>query len=279
MATPTGSISFSHLESEFGRNGSKSLGAYRISQSAGLYSNLPLDSGIPQSGPISFGQLRGKTLNIVVDISGGDENRVNMRSKYDANAGVTVIGGFRSKPADPSGKKIYVSVNKKIGSVSSSIDSVALRTGFWGTSTTLNVLLGSNATIIGSGGKGGDFTASTGIEYGTSVYADTGIHYELRKGSYVGPFWRKASDPGPPEGAVYTSGWYVGNAFTYGFGKINYVWYEARIDWQRTSVSFNAGSGSPGSSALGIDYPTTLTNYGYIQNGFGGGGAGGFRSR
>ena len=69
MPTPAGTIRFSQIESEFGRNGSKSLGSYRISQSAGLYSNLPLDVGIQTSvavgnSAISFGQLRNKRLNI-----------------------------------------------------------------------------------------------------------------------------------------------------------------------------------------------------------------------
>jgi len=227
MPTPAGTISFSQIESEFGRNGSKSLGSYRISQSAGLYSDLPLDDGVPKSvavgnSAISFSQLRNKKLNVVVDISGAAETRVNMRSKYDGNSGVTVIGGFVSKPADPSQKRILVSVNKTIGSDSGSINNVALRTGTWGTSTTLEVLLGSSARIIGAGGDGGNFTATE-----TVVVEFDGD----------------------------------GNPF------------------ETIAVSFDAGAGSSGSSALGIDYPTTLTNNGTIQNGFGGGGAGGFRSR
>lgn len=38
-------------------------------------------------------------------------------------------------------------------------------------------------------------------------------------------------------------------------------------------------AGSDGTSALGIEYPTTITNYGYIQAGFGGGGGGSYRAR
>jgi hypothetical protein len=46
----------------------------------------------------------------------------------------------------------------------------------------------------------------------------------------------------------------------------------------------NGGTGDPtagsnGTSALGIEYPTTITNYGYIQAGFGGGGGGSYRAR
>ena len=160
MPTPAGTIRFSQIESEFGRNGSKSLGSYRISQSAGLYSNLPLDDGVQNSvavgnSAISFGQLSNKRLNIVVDISGQTEYRVNMRSKYDSNIGVTVIGGFIGKPADPSEKRIKVSVNETIGSDAGSGVNTALRTGTWGTSTFLEVLLGPSAAIIGAGGAGG----------------------------------------------------------------------------------------------------------------------------
>ena len=38
-------------------------------------------------------------------------------------------------------------------------------------------------------------------------------------------------------------------------------------------------AGSNGTSALGIDYPTAITNRGYIQAGFGGGGGGSYRAR
>ena len=227
MTTPTGgTIRSSDIRNEFGASGANNsvrLGAYRISQSAGVYSNLPLDAGVPQSGSISFSQLRNKKLNVVVDISGDAETRVNMRSKYDADSGVTVIGGFNTKPADPSEKRILVSVNKTIGSNSESINNVALRTGTWGTSATLEVLLGSSARIIGAGGKGGDFTATEYIIYETDEYGNP---------------------------------------------------YEAGTD-----VSYDAGAGSSGSSAFGVDYPCSIINYGYIQNGFGGGGAGGFRAR
>lgn len=46
----------------------------------------------------------------------------------------------------------------------------------------------------------------------------------------------------------------------------------------------NGGTGDPtagtnGTSALGIDYPTAITNRGYIQAGFGGGGGGSYRAR
>jgi hypothetical protein len=48
------SLSFSEIEAEFGANGGRTLGNYRLSQSVGSLSNLPLDSGIPNSGTIKF---------------------------------------------------------------------------------------------------------------------------------------------------------------------------------------------------------------------------------
>ena len=48
MALPsTGSLSFSQIEQEFGENAKNSLGEYRIKQTVGGMSNLPLDKDIP----------------------------------------------------------------------------------------------------------------------------------------------------------------------------------------------------------------------------------------
>ena len=46
------SLAFSEIEAEFGQNGGRSLGAYRLTQSVGSLSNLPLDTGIPTSGQL-----------------------------------------------------------------------------------------------------------------------------------------------------------------------------------------------------------------------------------
>ena len=92
------SLSFSEIEAEFGSNGSRSLGAYRLTQNVGSLSNLPLDSGIPTSGTIKFSDFYGKRLNIVVDcFSGGEETRKIAKNDKWNNNQVTVIGGFRSK--------------------------------------------------------------------------------------------------------------------------------------------------------------------------------------
>ena len=70
------SLAFSEIEAEFGSNGGRTLGNYRLTQSVGSLSNLPLDSGIPTSGPIKFSDFNGKRINIVVDwFSGPEETR------------------------------------------------------------------------------------------------------------------------------------------------------------------------------------------------------------
>ena len=58
-------LAFSEIETEFGANGSRSLGAYRVSQNVGELS-LSLDSSIPTSGQIKFSDFYGKSLNVVV---------------------------------------------------------------------------------------------------------------------------------------------------------------------------------------------------------------------
>ena len=61
------SLSFTEISNEFGQPPGKNIGAYRVSQNVGSLSNLPLDSGIPQSGQIAFSDFYGKRLNNVVD--------------------------------------------------------------------------------------------------------------------------------------------------------------------------------------------------------------------
>ena len=103
------SLAFSEIESEFGSNGSRSLGAYRLSQSVGSLSNLPLDSGIPTSGTIKFSDFYSKRLNIVVDChSGGDQTRIIAKNDKWNNNNLTVVGGFLCKKEG--GRKILINV-------------------------------------------------------------------------------------------------------------------------------------------------------------------------
>ena len=62
MTTPSGQISANDIRNEFGpsdNNGEKvQIGSYRVSQTVGSLSNLPLDDGIPKSGQISFSDFQ-----------------------------------------------------------------------------------------------------------------------------------------------------------------------------------------------------------------------------
>ena len=153
----SGQISFSDISNEFGNAGS--LGAYRVSQTIGELSNLPLDNGVPQSGAISFSDFYSKRLNIVVNYhSGGTEYQQDARDKYDAN-GITIVGGYKgvnNKPAAGNGAKVMIHVDKTIGSTTNAgVNRCALTTGSWN-NTTLQVDLGSTARISGAGGQGGE---------------------------------------------------------------------------------------------------------------------------
>ena len=148
------SLAFSEIEAEFGQNGGRSLGGYRLTQNVGSLSNLPLDSGIPTSGQIKFSDFYGKRLNVVVNChSGGREDRKSAKNDKWNNNDVTVIGGFRSKKE--SGSKIIINVNKKFCSDKSNVINCALRTGSWDSTATVQVDVGSSAQILGAGGDGG----------------------------------------------------------------------------------------------------------------------------
>ena len=148
------SLSFSEIETEFGANGSRSLGGYRTTQSVGSLSNLPLDGGIPTSGQIKFSDFYSKQLNVVVDChSGSREDRKSAKNDKWNNNNLTVIGGFRSKKEG--GSKIIINVNKKFCSNKDQQNRCALRTGSWDGTATVQVDVGGSAQILGAGGDGG----------------------------------------------------------------------------------------------------------------------------
>jgi len=152
----SGAISFSEIATEFGYPTQNKLGNYRVSQTLGGLSNIPLDTGIPQSGEIKFSNFYSKSLNIVVDCHSGDtEYRINAKdNKWNSN-NVTVVGGFRSKKE--SGSKIIIHINKSFGSeTDDNQDICALRTGTWSGIDGLQVDMGASGVISGAGGKGGD---------------------------------------------------------------------------------------------------------------------------
>ena len=196
-------LSFSEIEAEFGQpDNGRSLGRYRSSDSEfknkniGQLSNLPLDTGIPASGEIKFSQFYGKKLNMVVDYyddngsSGGEASNVLNRQDDGANTlaatwrynnlsnRVKVVGGYRDRPTGSvsgynlsssgwqGGKKIFIHVNKQIGSAKAGSDSdrnkVALRTGNWPSGTSLQIDIGSSGRIQGAGGNGRQGATNSG---------------------------------------------------------------------------------------------------------------------
>ena len=173
----SGPISFSQIANEFGTPPGKNLGAYRVSQSVGSLSGLPLDTGIPQSGPIGFGSFYGKRLNMVTDLFSIPQNssRRVARNRYNNNF-VIVIGGFRSRPSSSSGTKVYINVNQRIGSQKGNIFNVALQTGSWNSNTELIMVVGPNGSLMGAGGDGGTGTTSNGTS-GTPGTSGLGIQY------------------------------------------------------------------------------------------------------
>jgi hypothetical protein len=175
----SGQISFSQIEGEFGQNGSRSLGTYRVSQTIGALSDLPLDTGIPQSGEIKFSHFYNKRLNIVVNFHTSDVNnttRRNARNRYNNN-NVTVVGGWKSRPSNSGGSTVLIHVNVDIGSDKGSRNNVALRTGGWNGGTQLYVDIGPNGRLFGAGGNGGTGPGGGGSQNGGDGSSALGIQY------------------------------------------------------------------------------------------------------
>ena len=170
MALPASGnpIGFQQISDEFGDNDSSSLGGYRLRSGGATFpqsfpgglSFSALDTGIPtgtsDTDTIRFSDFYSKKLNIVVDFySGGTEYRQNALTRYNGNS-VTVIGGYAGKPNIPNGKKVYIHVNKLIGSDQNiNHRNVALTTGLFDFGSELFVSVGTSGAIVGAGGKGG----------------------------------------------------------------------------------------------------------------------------
>tara|TARA_B000000441_G_scaffold51445_1_gene34219 strand:- start:7329 stop:8315 length:987 start_codon:yes stop_codon:yes gene_type:complete len=190
MLQGSGAIRFSDIIREFGRangSGGVSLGRYRVSETYGAMSNLPIDTGVPQSGQIAFSNFYNKQLNVVVNYyHGNDERRVLARNRYNngpGNGRTNVIGGFRQKPGNSSGTRVILHVNHRIGS-NRTEDSggltCAMRTGNWESGTNLDLYVGGNGQIMGAGangGKGGN--RGRGCTNGKRANTGLGISYPL----------------------------------------------------------------------------------------------------
>ena len=99
----------------------------------------------------------------------------------DNKSKIIVIGGYKSKPTNTSGKKILISINKSIGSDKAATNNVALRTGSWDSGTMLFVRIGTSGEIIGAGGDGGGGGGANNGGNGTSAF---GIDYPVTIENY-----------------------------------------------------------------------------------------------
>ena len=151
----SGSLSFTEIKTEFGFPPDNKFGNYRISETVGQMTNLPLDTGIPQSGAIKFSDFYNKKQNIIVNLfSGAPEISVDAKLKYESNQ--VVVLGEGTKPTNTNGKKVIVHVNKLVNSQKSSNNKrVALLTGNWNTGTDFTINVGTAGSISGTGGNGG----------------------------------------------------------------------------------------------------------------------------
>lgn len=305
MTTPVGQIKASDIVSEFGSSSGSSnnisMGAYRVSQTIAGRS-WSLDEGVPSSGSISFSQLQGKTLNVVVDYSGADEFRVDASTKYSNG---TVVGGFKTLPTRTGvtqTKKVINVIRKTIGAeTDSSGQATALRTGSWDSSTTLlKFIISSSGEIIGAGGKGGDmdqtvtgngtfFTATGTLQngqpgthaFGASVNCEVIVESggRIQGGGGGGTAGQTgASNPNDNQWDPYADGGAGGGGAGWPVGEAGLI-TRAKGGGRYINASVAASNGNPGTKYIGGDGGTgragDATPGFYMQMEAGGGGGGG----
>ena len=182
--TASGTIKYSEIIAEFGTPNSGGLGEFRLSENVGTLTNLPLDTGVPQSGEIKFSDFYSKRLNHVVDLystSVNNSSRQNAKDRWN-NGNVHIVGSSKTgktQPPDTIEDRVIINVNATISSVKGTQTHCALRTGNWDTNTTLEIEIGTSGKLYGSGGDGGtggsaNETAGTDGQTGSSAL---GIQY------------------------------------------------------------------------------------------------------
>ena len=157
--TASGTIKYSEIIAEFGTPSSGGLGEFRLSENVGTLTNLPLDTGVPQSGQIKFSDFYSKKLNHVVDLYsiGNSTTRQNAKDRWN-NGNVHIVGSTKTgktQPPDTVEDRVIINVNATISSVKGTQTHCALRTGNWDTNTTLEIEIGTSGKLYGSGGDGG----------------------------------------------------------------------------------------------------------------------------
>lgn len=106
----SGTIRFSEISNEFGLPPGKNIGAYRVSESFSGLVNMPLDTGIPQSGRINFSDFYNKKLNMVVDCysqSGAIQQAFHFDTYQALNTGLRDCW-FRVDNPSQNGSDVYL---------------------------------------------------------------------------------------------------------------------------------------------------------------------------
>ena len=211
MTTPSGTIKYSDIETEFGQTPNQRLGDYRLNGGKIIGAlTAPLDTGVPTSvaagsSSISFGQLRSKKLNVHVDYfsipnidrhDDASEYQFIADNRYNAGHKIAVIPDGATNPAALSASasgagdsKVIINVGKKIGSekqttVNSGTAKCALRTGnSWDTDTELTVHVTNGGMIVGAGGDGGNGGSGKNQNgtFGKAGSSALGIQFEETK--------------------------------------------------------------------------------------------------
>ena len=155
----SGQIKYSEIIAEFGTPNSGGIGEYRLSENVGSLSNLPLDTGVPQSGQIKFSDFYSKRLNHIVDLHsiGNNTSRQNAKDRWN-NGNVHIVGSTKTgktQPPDTIDDRVIINVNATISSAKGTQTHCALRTGTWDSNTTLEIEIGTSGKLYGSGGDGG----------------------------------------------------------------------------------------------------------------------------
>ena len=163
----SGQIKYSEIITEFGTPNNGGLGEYRISENVGSLSNLPLDTGVPQSGQIKFSDFYGKRLNQIVDLHSIGNNTVRQDAKDRWNNGnVHVVGSTKTgktQPPDTIDDRVIINVNNTIGSAKGTQTHCAVKTGTWDSGTILEIEIGASGKLYGAGGDGGEATRVAGV--------------------------------------------------------------------------------------------------------------------
>ena len=155
----SGQIKYSEIIAEFGTPNTGGIGEYRLSENVGSLSNLPLDTGVPQSGQIKFSDFYSKRLNHIVDLHsiGNNTSRQNAKDRWN-NGNVHIVGSTKTgktQPPDTIDDRVIINVNATISSAKGTQTHCALRTGTWDSNTTLEIEIGTSGKLYGSGGDGG----------------------------------------------------------------------------------------------------------------------------